>query len=340
MLWVAFFSGLIVLVSSGCLKGFDSDQSTGKAPAISESEANDYSLSANWLSLPAKIKNVDVFYLYPTSWSKTAADNNICDINNAAMITGANAAFGRQATVFEPIGNIFAPYYRQADAGYTLALVPADREKVIGGAPTLDVVAAFDYYIKHHNNGRPYILAGHSQGSSILLNLLSGYLKDNPEIFKKMIAAYVIGYTVSNDYLSKNPHLKFATGADDTGVIISYNTQAPSVAVGKNPVILDGALVINPLTWTREETLASTSEGLGSYMPDPVTKAFMTVPQYADAKIDTAKGALITTADPTGLFLGFGPGVYHTYDYLFYYYNLRDNAAKRVAKYLSMQNLK
>ena len=31
-----------------------------------------------------------------------------------------------------------------------------------------------------------------------------------------MIAAYVIGYSVTKDYLAQNTHLKFAAGAGDT----------------------------------------------------------------------------------------------------------------------------
>ena len=101
----------------------------------------------------------------------------------------------------------------------------------------MDAFAAFDYYIKNYNNGRPFILASHSQGSNVMIFLLAEYMKEHPEVYKKMIAAYVIGYSVTDDYLAKNPHLKFAEGADDTGVIISYNTEAPSIP-GKNPVVL------------------------------------------------------------------------------------------------------
>lgn len=332
---LVFFTSMLIFFSSRCLRGSDNAQIQGDGGSISEQKATDYSLAAHWLSLPATVKDVDVFYLYPTAWTKTEKDRNICDIDNASMRAGSNAAFGRQATAFETIGNIYAPYYRQADALYTLSLLPPGRELVVGSAPTLDAVAAFDYYIKHFNKGRPFILAGHSQGANVLLNLLSGYLKDNPGVYDRMIAAYVIGYSVTDAFLAKNKHLKFATGAEDIGVIISYNTQDSAVAQGKNPVVLEHSLVINPINWTRGESVALASEGLGSFMPDPETKVLKKVPQYADAKIDTAKGALITTADSTGLFLGFGPGIFHSYDYLFYYFNIRDNAAKRVAKYLS-----
>lgn len=306
------------------------------APVLPNILATDYSVAAHWLAMPTAIsKPVDVFYLYPTAWQKVnSTDPNICEIDNPSMLAGSNAAFARQATAFETIGNIFAPYYRQADIFYILGLAPTEREKVMATEPSVDALAAFDYYIKNANNGRPFILAGHSQGSNVLLNLLSDYMVKNPDVYKRMVAAYVIGYSVTDEYLAKNTHLKFAQSADDTGVIISYNTQSPDVLAGQNPVVLPGARVINPITWTATEPLADKSLGLGSFMPVSAT-AFAQVPQYADAQVNTAKGALITTADATGLVLGLGPGIYHSYDYLFYYFNLRENAGNRISKYQS-----
>ncbi len=257
-----------------------------------------------------------------------------------AELAGSASAFKRTATAFEPFADVYAPYYRQADARYVLTLPLPEHDALIAGIPTLDAVAAFDYYIKHFNHGRPFILAGHSQGSKVLLNLLTGYLKDHPDVYQRMIAAYVIGYPVTAQIIEDNPHLKFAQGPDDTGVIISYNTQAPDVVPGVNPV-LSGlvGLVINPITWTRTETVATTVEGLGSIMPDPVTLAFEPVPQYADARVDIANGVLIcTTADEDVLYEltqhKFPRGVYHSFDYPFYYFNIRENAQNRVNKYL------
>jgi pimeloyl-ACP methyl ester carboxylesterase len=292
--------------------------------------ATDYSRTDRWVSLPARVdKGVDVFYLYPTAWQKAGpSDPNICNIDNASMKTGAPGVFALQATAFETVGNIYAPYYRQADAAYLLSLRPEDRDKAIGGIPKSDVMAAFDYYIEHYNGGRPFILAGHSQGSMVLMYLLSDYMKEHPQVYARMIVAYVIGYSVTQDYLTRNPHLRFAEGPDDTGVIVSYNTQAPNVSANGNPVVLPGAIAINPISWTREETLAPATEGMGSFMPD-ARGAFRKAPQYADARVDKAKGAVITTADSRGLSLGFGAGIYHVYDYLFYYFNLRENAANR-----------
>ena len=101
-------------------------------------------------------------------------------VNDPGMMPGAQTAFSRQATAFTPCANIFAPYYRQADATWSLACLPLSTPSVEQGEPTHDAVAAFDYYIKHYNHGRPFILAGHSQGSNVMVYLLSQYMHGHP----------------------------------------------------------------------------------------------------------------------------------------------------------------
>jgi hypothetical protein len=320
----------LTLLGSGCKKEDDNTIA-----------ATDYSDSTHWLAAPTADKPVDVFYLYPTAWHKVdSTEPNICNIDNEIMHSGAASAYHRQATAFETSANVFAPYYRQADATYTLSLPEAQRAEVIKSEPLTDAVEAFDYYIKHYNNGRPFILAGHSQGSNVLIFLLSGYLKDHPEVYSRMIAAYVIGYPVTQEFLDANPHLKFAQGPDDTGVIISYNTQAPDVAAGTNPVVASNiGIAINPISWTRTGNLSTAQESLGSYLPVPGGTSFTQVMNYADARVDIAKGVLIcSTADEDALMpltASFGRGVYHSFDYPFYYFNLRQNAETRIQKYLN-----
>jgi hypothetical protein len=309
---------------------------------IADPVATDYAKPEHWLSLPAADKAVDIFYLYPTAWQKTDSDSNICTIDNASMLKLSALAFNRQATAFETSGNVYAPYYRQGDVSYTLSLSLEDQDKFLQGVPKADVFAAFDYYIKHYNNGRPFLLAGHSQGSNLLLYLLSDYMKANPEVYSRMIAAYVIGYSVTSDFLSKNPHLKFAEGPDDTGVIISYNTEAPEVLAPGNPVVIAGALAINPITWSRDETIAEADKNLGSILLNSDGTIAAGIPvgvmNFADARVDKAKGVIIcSTVDVDKWSPGnavFGKGVYHSFDYPFYYYNIRANAANRINKYL------
>ena len=321
---------LIIFVLAAC--GSDSSNSSPIA--------TDYSKAAHWLSLPAVIEKVDIFYLYPTAWTSTDPDNpHVCAIDEPTMLTQAPEAFARQATAFETVGNIYAPYYRQ-DNGSSI-----DRLNVIAGIPTLDAVAAFDYYIQHFNNNRPFILVGHSQGATVLSNLLSEYMKDHPDVYSRMIAAYVIGNPITDAYLAANPHLKFAEGSNDTGVIISYNTQAAyfftqDPPVSSNPVLYGMVgRVINPINWKTDETYAAKTESLGSFMPNH-SLILQTMPQYADARIDIDHGVLVcSTAEEPFIsdlekLAGFPKGVYHSFDIPLYYYDLRANAQNRVNKYL------
>ena len=300
-----------------------------------------YSNADNWLNLPTPTKDVDVFYVYPTAWLRPPGYEPIsCPIDYPMMRAGARSVYSRNATAFETTGNLFAPFYSQLDAAYVLSQPAAERWDAVRKIPAKDVIEAFDYFIKHLNQGRPFILAGHSQGSMSLMVLLSDYLQQHPKIYQRMIAAYVIGYPITAQYMAQNPHLKFATSADDTGVIISYNVQSPNVLPGGNSIMEnDVGLVINPISWTTSEKIATTAEGLGSYMPD-VEGQFFKVAQYADAQVNKAQGVLIcSTADEVAMqkTSPFPKGVYHSFDYPFYYFNLRQNAENRTKRFLAKQ---
>lgn len=299
-----------------------------------------YTDSENWLAFPENTDNaIDVFYVYPSVWHKSnSAKLNTAEINDSQMHTAAKIVLAQQASAFETIGNIYAPYYRQADPAYALSLPPNKRDLFIGGIPATDVEAAFAHYIKYENKNRPFLLAGHSQGSQTLLFLLSGYLKNNPQVYKQMVAAYIIGYSVTTDYLEQNPHLKFAEGADDTGVIISYNTEAPDLNI-TNPVLLENSLCINPINWSRVETLAYASDNMGSLVIDTLGQIIkQKAMNYANAQIDKTRGVVTcSSVDAKNLQRKIGvlpEGVYHMYDYSFYFFNLRANAELRIREYL------
>lgn len=292
-----------------------------------------YSDGANWLSNPSSItKNVDVIYFYPTAYSKpNDSDTDICDIDNAAMRSTANSHFKGQATAFEESCNVFAPYYRQVDAGYALTLTEAENDTLIRFMASQDAAASLDYYFRNLNGGRPFFLAGHSQGAEILIMVLSDYMKAHPEYLKNMIAAYPIGFSVTKEFLADNTHLKFAEGATDTGVIVSWNTEGPNNKNQHNAVVRKNSIAINPINWKRDTTYASVAENLGSYDNNTGT----TITGIADAKIDVERGVVVCkSVDPAQYAIKktqiFGPESYHGHDYGFYYMNIRQNAADRI----------
>jgi hypothetical protein len=60
------------------------------------------------------------------------------------------------------------------------------------------VEVAFNYYIDNLNQGRPFILAGHSQGTMALIDLIKNRFGNDPELRDRLVAAYFIGYTVTD----------------------------------------------------------------------------------------------------------------------------------------------
>jgi len=346
---------VLVAITSGCgssSSGTPSTSAPATAPSITASTtvantAPDYANPSNWLAIPqTATKKVDVFFLSDTTYSKaTPTSPDIGPIDDPQMQQGAKAKLTTTAAAFETIGNIYAPYNRQVDSQYKSTLPIPQQLSLEAGIPTSDAVAAFDYFIKNMNDGRPFILAGHSQGSNLIANILSGYMKQHPDLYKRMIAAYVIGFSITGDYLTQNPQLKFATGPDDTGVIISYNTEAPVMKV-TNPVTMPGGIAINPITWTTSETPASVAQSLGGIEVDPQTGEAVVdasgnpvqVPHYADAQVNKQRGVVIcSTPDPNQFAPGnpaAAAGIYHIYDYPLYFFDIRANAENRVARYL------
>ena len=298
--------------------------------------AIDYSDENNWLSLPENPdKDVDVVYYYPTCYSPAEdSDVVVADITDEGMRAGAQGLLVSQASVFADSCNVFAPYYRQISGDYALTVTDEENAALFRYAASQDAAAALDYYFENLNNGRPFILAGHSQGSETSVFLLADYFKEHPEYLERMVAAYVIGYSVTESFLAENTHLKFAEGADDTGVIVSWNTEGPDNIEQHNAVVLEGAVSINPLNWKTDETYAGVEENLGSLVNGEIVEG------VADAQLNLERGTVITTADESYAMASamapiFGPECFHGYDYGFYYNNIKANVAERIAAYMA-----
>ena len=313
-------------------------------------DAPDYSKAECWYKIPEITKDVDTFYVYATEYilgSLQEGAPEYATLENAEMLQGVAEEYQLHATTFEASTNLFLPYYRQAGMPVMNKAwkETGNCEAAVSGMPYGDITAALDYYFENYNGGRPFIIAGHSQGSCIIKLVLKNYFKEHTDYYKRMVAAYVIGYSVTTDELEAYPYLKFATGETDTGVIISYNTEGPKNAEqnAKTAVLLPNAISINPLNWKRDEAYASVGENLGSLVVNEETGELEIGDMGADAQVNLARGVVVTNAkaypmDEESVKVAaeyFGPDGRHGEDYAYYYSNIKDNVAKRVAAYQS-----
>lgn len=292
----------------------------------SQPAAPNYAVPESWLVKPASpTAPVDVFFVYPTvlfNDTDWLMETTRPDMRAAAMET-----IKTQASVFAGQANIYAPMYRQMNLA-ALSLCDADAA-VLQQIVHADVWRALSHYLKYENNGRPFFLAGHSQGSMILTDLLLDHW-GTTGAENRLVAALLPGWSLTPADLAANPFVHMCKRSDQTGCVISYNTMAAG-RQSAAPTLKKGALAINPLSWTMDSIFVPAAENLGSVFFDNKGKASV-YPHFTSAQI--VDGGLIV--QPANIDLvtvqggHFPQGVYHAFDYSLFYENLKANIAERI----------
>jgi hypothetical protein len=285
---------------------------------------------------------VAVFYVHPTTYLKRDRWNAPIDIHGDARFR-QSIFVKSQASVFNGIGEIWAPKYRQATFGAFLSLGNPNAEKAFELAYT-DVEKAFDTFLKEVPPDQPNILAGHSQGSLQLVNLLARRIAGTP-IERRIVAAYLGGWPISVEHDLPKLGLPACTAPDQTGCILAWQSFAepaePDYIFDRflDTIGLDGEpregstlLCTNPLTGGTPEA-AEPERNIGTMIPtDDDTFEDATIePALVGAKC-TEKGYLsIGEHPPEGLQGYVLPGNnYHVYDYALFWGNLRADVERRV----------
>ena len=303
--------------------------------------APDYSDQNNWAyygSAPGPIQAVDVFFVGPTTFPGTAAQRNM-PLDAPELRRSFLGAINMEKGIYDARANFYAPYYRQV--GLNVYRLDAKAAAPCFALAYQDVKAAFEYYLKHLNPDRPFILAGFSQGADMIVRLLKDKFRD-PALQARLIAAYAIGWRVTAEEVAQYPHLRMARGEFDIGVIISFNTEAPELASSLGVPVK--TLGINPLNWQTTGEQADRSLNQGAVFTGYDGRIIKEIPHLTGAYLDPIRGTVKVTdidaaAYPPGLDL-FQPGEYHIYDYQFFYRNLQTNVGDRIDVYLRWNALR
>jgi hypothetical protein len=199
------------------------------------------------IATPDSFKQVDVFYIHPTTYVQGNTWN--ADVNDPIINQGVDdKPIKFQATAWSGSCRIYAPRYRQA----ILRSFFADSSD---GEPALDLAyqdvrAAFEYYLSHYNSGRPLVIASHSQGTYHARRLMKEYFDDKP-LQHKLVCAYLIGFAVpQHSYHS----LPICDNPARTGCIISWATFRDGFEPAGIRSFYGDAICVNPISWCSDST--------------------------------------------------------------------------------------
>jgi len=296
-----------------------------------------YENELNWAVLPskytAKLKEVvgtssqkleaDVFYVYPTlitDRKDTRWNIAISDIEQQEKVL--NKAVHFQASAWATSGNIYVPYYRQAHIRSYRMLADGGQEALM--LAYSDVKAAFEVYLKKYNQGRPIIIASHSQGTTHTSLLLKDFFDKKP-LQKQLVAAYLIGIGIDKNEFKT---IKVMTKPDETGGFVSWNTYKKNKLPKKYDQWYKGKVSSNPVTW--DTTLSSVRDDHKGFL-------FSNNKIYDKAlKLQVTDGMLWTTLPrfPLRVFIMFKKN-YHIGDVNLFWKDIQENAELRTKSWLS-----
>lgn len=295
--------------------------------AESEFPPVDYENGASWVLRPEGESDLpaDVFFLLPTVNMKDMRLTNE-DITDERAASRYGKTLNMEKGVFDGVAAVYAPYYRQKTFG--TYCVP-DADPALGDIAYGDVKDAFSWYLAHKDPARPFFIFGFSQGAEMGLRLLMD-VGGEPAVAEKLIAAYLIGWTVTAQDTAACPWLRMAQGEGDTNVIVSFECVGEST-VYEGPK----ALAINPLNWRTDAFPALPEENLGFVQADITGAVVREIEHFCGAYLDETTGLLIAThienpEEWAASGLAFLPdGSYHLYEINFFFNNLRENALTR-----------
>jgi hypothetical protein len=247
--------------------------------------APDYASRSGWALLPAADPShpsgqdgaVDVFFVHPTTYNGGELWNGPIAYPRAARQL-ASVMLPNYAGPFARVGRVFAPRYRQASV-YAMASLREDalqsREFAYG-----DVKTAFETWLSRYSAGRSFILVGVEQGGSLADLLLRDVIAPNPDLRRRMLAAYLVQTVVPADEHGPDAPVPACRARSQTHCVVAY-MQVREGRLGTARRILNRALgwdahgelaplgarpplCVNPLLGAASEELAPRRDNLGA----------------------------------------------------------------------------
>ena len=317
---------------------------------IDISESVDYSKLENWAAHPYKKdpsdsipsplsqnilqdSSVDVFFLHPTTYfDNSLVSDPPSDFNspmwNSNLLNRSinnktdNSTILYQASIFNSAGRVFAPRYRQANYYAYFTRDTLNALKAFELAYN-DIKTAFIYYLEHYNQGRPIIIASHSQGTTHAKLLLNEFF-DGKRLSKQLVAAYLVGIPVEKNYFKTIP---VCADSLQTGCYCTWRTLKEGYLTEYIKKETNDVAVTNPLSWDTSLVAISRKKNEGSIL----LNFNRILKKTTGAKI--YKNVLWVNKPHFFGNIFYKEKNYHIADYNLFYVNVRRNVNTRVKSY-------
>lgn len=270
----------------------------------------------------------DVFFVHPTTHRGLGNEWNADWQSEVATAIADKWPLQHQASAFRGCGRIFAPRYRQAHLR-CFYQPGSDAQDALELAYS-DVKAAFEWFLAHENNGRPILLAGHSQGSYHCIRLMQDFFDGNEAMRSQLVAAYLPGMQLQP---SAFQNIQPLDHADAVGGYVTWMTATEGHYPDYYHPDFQFNPTVNPITWLPEvEQFSEYQNHLGI-----LNRSFRV--RYASAisakphegllwikPLKVPLGSLVRMQD------------WHIADYNLFWPNIRRNAERRVQNWLKRQD--
>ncbi len=288
-----------------------------------------------------KEQRAAVFFIHPTSFLKKNQWN--APLDDEESQARARIFLRGQASAFNQVGDIWAPRYRQATLGAFLTDKSEGQQAL--DAAYQDVLIAFDFFVQNIPEQQPIILAGHSQGSLHLTNILKDRVAGTP-LANRIVAAYIVGWPVSVQSDVPALGLNVCEASEQANCILSWESFAEPADYGRIIEVYDMTIGFNGEPRKDTELLctnpingdvgseAAAGLNLGTLVPNDELSDATLVKGAVPARCD-GRGFLLI-GDPPDLGPYALPGNnYHVYDYSLFWSNVRADVMRRMQAFLA-----
>jgi hypothetical protein len=276
--------------------------------AVSAVTADGTVRSATWPS-SAGASKFACFYVYPT-WSLAKTANTSLAVTQVLAYDAME-----QGGPLSQVCDVWAPVYRSQTFPSVLKGLNGD-EQVMNSTFTTaydSVLPAWQWFLAH-TGGKPIILVGDSQGSAILIHLISAQIDHQPSVLRRLLTAILVGgnLQVPSGKLAGATFtsVPLCTSATETGCAIafsSYPSQPPADSLfgrpGQGTSLQSGQTTKTgqQVACVNPAALSGGTADLDPYLPTAVATAFglkervrtpwVTYPQLYSAACEQGGGA-------------------------------------------------